>query len=373
MSQMRKSIRWPKLKSPFRRAGRSPIEDADSLSSVNDEYMEAFRTKSYTDMWDKVHDQLESTSMKRPSSSTSLSLHTHLSQSLLEPRQETLADMIQGMDLHYLLIDYFKASLEACKICETLLQSVHQTHANYRKIKRVIKLSRSVHDSADYTDDQCQVIFGKLAAFASMKNPLSIISPEQFRETRDGYMVLLQRLTSKHRKIKRNVRFGKIWKKVGGVALVMSHSAILILLLLFALHSIVGIVAAPALLACSLGLCTKKMKGAWGGLKAKVLGKLGDQIDVAAKGVYILVNDFDTMSRMVKRLHDEVEHRKAVADICVKSGKFEILKEVVRDLHVHESSFQEQLEELEEHIYLCFLTINRSRRLVIQEIMVAHH
>ncbi|KAL4650258.1 hypothetical protein ACB092_01G074600 [Castanea dentata] len=320
MSQMRKSIRWPKLKSPFRRAGRSPKEHANSLSSVNEEYMEAFRTKSYTDMWEKVHDHLESTSMKRPSSSTSLSLRTHLSESLLEPRQETLAGMIQ-----------------------------------------------------DYTNDQCQVIFGKLAAFASMKNPLSVISPEQFRETRDGYVVLLQRLTSKHRKMRRNARFSKIWKKVGGVSLVISHSAILILLLLFAFHSIVGIVAAPALLACSLGLCAKKMKGAWGGLKAKLLGKLGEQIDLAAKGVYILVNDFDTMSRMVKRLHDEVEHRKAVADICVKNGKFEILKEVVRDFHVHESSFLEQLEELEDHIYLCFLTINRSRRLVIQEIMVAHH
>ncbi|KAF3970928.1 hypothetical protein CMV_005418 [Castanea mollissima] len=341
MSQMRKSIRWPNLKSPFRRAGRSPKEHANSLPSVNEEYMEAFRTKSYTDMWEKVHDHVESTSMKRPSSSTSLSLRTHLSESLLEPRQETLAGMIQGMDLHHLLIDYFKASLEASKIY--------------------------------YTNDQCQVIFGKLAAFASMKNPLSVISPEQFRETRDGYVVLLQRLTSKHRKMRRNARFSKIWKKVGGVGLVISHSAILILLLLFAFHSIVGIVAAPALLACSLGLCAKKMKGAWGGLKAKLLGKLGEQIDLAAKGVYILVNDFDTMSRMVKRLHDEVEHRKAVADICVKNGKFEILKEVVRDFHVHESSFLEQLEELEDHIYLCFLTINRSRRLVIQEIMVAHH
>jgi hypothetical protein len=55
--------------------------------------------------------------------------------------------------------------------------------------------------------------------------------------------------------------------------------------------------------------------------------------------------------------------------VCVKNGKREILKEVVREFHANESSFLEQIEELEEHIYLCFLTINRSSRLVFQEII----
>lgn len=40
------------------------------------------------------------------------------------------------------------------------------------------------------------------------------------------------------------------------------------------------------------------------------------------------------------------------------NGKIEVLKEVVREFRVEESWFFEQLEELEEPIYLCFLTIN---------------
>jgi hypothetical protein len=47
------------------------------------------------------------------------------------------------------------------------------------------------------------------------------------------------------------------------------------------------------------------------------------------------------------------------------------LKEVVKEFHIHDSSYLEQLEELERHIYLCFHTINRSRRLVMDKIMVA--
>ena len=97
--------------------------------------------------------------------------------------------------------------------------------------------------------------------------------------------------------------------------------------------------------------------------------RLCEQLDLAAKGVYVLINDLDTMSRMVKRLNVEVEHRKVVAEVCVRNGKSEILlKQVMRDFHEHESSFLEQLEELEGHIYLCFLTTNRSRRLVVQQI-----
>ncbi|KAL0438383.1 UNVERIFIED_CONTAM: hypothetical protein Slati_2321300 [Sesamum latifolium] len=99
------------------------------------------------------------------------------------------------------------------------------------------------------------------------------------------------------------------------------------------------------------------------------LDGLGAQLDLAARGVYILVNDFDTMSRLVQRLHDEMEHRKFVADICVRKGKNEMLKEVVKEFQMHETWFMEQLEELEKQIYLCFLDINRSRRLVVEQMV----
>lgn len=73
----------------------------------------------------------------------------------------------------------------------------------------------------------------------------------------------------------------------------------------------------------------------------------------------------------MRRLFDEVEHRKALADMCVRNKKPELLKEVVKEFHTHDLCYLEQLEELEQHIYLCFHTINRSRKLVMDEIMVA--
>ncbi|KAG6422696.1 hypothetical protein SASPL_113074 [Salvia splendens] len=45
-------------------------------------------------------------------------------------------------------------------------------------------------------------------------------------------------------------------------------------------------------------------------------------------------------------------------------GRKETLREVVREFQVHESCFVEQLEELERQICLCFLDIDRSKRLL---------
>ncbi|GKU90143.1 hypothetical protein SLEP1_g4183 [Rubroshorea leprosula] len=355
--------------------GRSRTQRGRNLSSkssnnVNEEYKEAFRTKSYIEMWSKAQHQLERTGLEKFSSST-LPLH-HLSDFLLEPTQETLIDMMERLKIHQLLADYFKASFEACNTCELLLKSIHKTRANYQKIKRVIKISKRVHEFPDSTDDHCggtAVIFKELAGFVLLKNPLLIISPMKFGEIHDTNMELLHKLTSKQKKIKRRTKLKRLCKRIGGVGLVVSHSALVAALLVLAFHSMIGIIAAPGLIACFLGFPKKKTRSGAKRVESSLLERLDVQLDIAAKGTFIQINDFDTMSRLVWRLYDEIEHLKAIAKTCVRNGKIEVLKEVVREFGMHESSFLEQLEELEENIYLCFHTINRSRRLVIEKII----
>ncbi|CAK9143840.1 unnamed protein product [Ilex paraguariensis] len=367
-----KNMVWSNLKLPFTTAGRYRKERVDSLmnkSNVNTEYREALRTKSYIDICCKVQGQLETKTIDKLSSPSSVPLYFHLSEFLLEPRQETLIAMLEGSNLHHLFVNYFEASLEACKICESLLLSIHQTRSNYQIIERVLKLTQRVDKSSpvheDDIDDNCHDIFAELASFALIKNPLSTLSPGQLGDIHDRHSLLFHRLTAKCQKIRRRTRLIKCYKKVVGSVLVVAYSALAITLFVLAVHSMVGTIAALGLIACSLGLLKKRRKT----ITPERL-ELDAQLDVAAKGVYILINDFDTMSRLVRRLYDEIEHSRAMADMCVRNGNNEVLKEVVKDFRNNESRFLEQLEELEEHIYLCFLTINRSRKLLVQEIMV---
>ncbi|KAL5129300.1 UPF0496 protein [Glycine soja] len=362
----------------LRRTGRSRKEcNEDRLykkQSVNEEYLEAFRTKSYIEICNKAQEGIEKTSTKMlTSSSSSIPLCMQLTEYLLEPHQEMIANITQRLKLHHLLVNYFEASLEACRCCDTILEAIHSMRLAYRRITRVVKLSKTVlDDEDDDNDDKIHnkyVIYRELASFAMQKNPLSVvISTVKFRDIHDRYVELLQRLKSTRREIRRRLTLKRVCKKVLGIALITAHSVVLVALLVFAFHSIVGLVAAPSIVCGLVGLFVKRGRERFRSSYCDD-EKLCEQLDVAAKGVYVLSNDLDTMSRMVKRLHDEVEHRKVVAEVCVRNEKSEILlKQVMRDFHEHESSFLEQLEELEGHIYLCFLTTNRSRRLVVQEI-----
>ncbi|KAJ4916239.1 UPF0496 protein [Raphanus sativus] len=199
---------------------------------------------------------------------------------------------------------------DACDVCESLLQCIQQIKINDMKLKRVIKIGKRVCNGAK-TPDLCALIFQELSRYALLKNPLyCIIDKAQFPRVHDANSDLLARLTSKRRRIRRKIWFFTFCKNLGG---------------------------------CSL-------------------------VDIAAKATFIMMNDLDTLSRLAGRLFDEIEHRKTVAAMCAKSGKIEVLKEALRVFNGHQERFSELLQELEEHLYLCFHTINRSRRLVLTQI-----
>lgn len=189
------------------------------------------------------------------------------------------------------------------------------------------------------------------------------MNPEKFHDLHETHQHLLEQLTSKQAKTKKRKRIVKFIKRAFAVT---GCGALAVSLSLLAVHGMVGLVAVPVLVVSCLALFVMKkfMKREKGDKRREE----GVVMDAAARGVYILINDFDTMSRLVERLNDEMEHRKFAAGVCVRRGKNEALKEVVREFQMNELGFMEQLEELEKQIYLCFLDINRSRRLLIQQL-----
>ncbi|KAI4348095.1 hypothetical protein L6164_008856 [Bauhinia variegata] len=114
----------------------------------------------------------------------------------------------------------------------------------------------------------------------------------------------------------------------------------------------------------------KRVKRKFQGLRfggSGFLGKVRDQLDIAAKGTYILNRDFDTMSRLVARLHDEIEHNKTMVQFFLERKEDKFSFQLVQEIKKSDLGFRKQVEELEEHVYLCLMTINRARALVIKE------
>ncbi|VFQ63191.1 unnamed protein product [Cuscuta campestris] len=334
--------------------------------SVNHEYLEAFRTKSYVEIYDKVQTQLATAGAtrnhnnKEATRNNSLQ-HPHYQEcDLLQLCHEALADELphQQPSPHPLLDEYFHVSLEACRTCESLLQNVLRTRTDYHR--NIATATAGLSASAELGP-----VYAKFASFSASRNPLSRVSQVRFNEAQDCHFSLLRRLISARRKLKRRMRLLGFLKKALGVSLVVGYAAFaLASAALIAVHcAVVGLALA------SLSLFGGVSKKAMASRNKNKRTRAYAQLDAAAKGVYVLVNDFDTMSRLVGRLYDETEHNRAIAELCGRKQNDEMLREVVRGFAAHEGWFLEQLKELEQHIYLCFLNIIRSRRMVAQEII----
>ncbi|CAA7399685.1 unnamed protein product [Spirodela intermedia] len=86
-------------------------------------------------------------------------------------------------------------------------------------------------------------------------------------------------------------------------------------------------------------------------------------LDAAARGIYGLHREFDTVGRLLARLNDEIEHDRWVAKTLLRGGGY-LWEEAAGELRAGEDRQLEQLQELEERVLLCLLTITRAWKLL---------
>ncbi|TQD84338.1 hypothetical protein C1H46_030119 [Malus baccata] len=89
------------------------------------------------------------------------------------------------------------------------------------------------------------------------------------------------------------------------------------------------------------------------------------QLDAAAMGTCVLDNDLATIDRLVRRLHAAVEGDKLLVRLGLERGSVSgtavdkhPIQEVLKQLHKSHPNFLQLVDELEEHICLCFNTVN---------------
>jgi hypothetical protein len=167
-----------------------------------------------------------------------------------------------------------------------------------------------------------------------------------------------------------------------GTAIVGASAAAVVAAVVLGAHAIVGVGAAAALSFCATktrptarrtSAAIKKMSRGDRRRRRHKRAREEAAVDAAARGVYIVERDLDTVSRMVRRAQDELEHGRDMARIAVGAAGHGgerpplLLQEVAREEEECGEDLRCQLEELEEHACLCLLTINRSRRMVAHE------
>ncbi|KAL9682160.1 hypothetical protein QQ045_013953 [Rhodiola kirilowii] len=348
---------WEKFKALNIERQQEEVRQVRKSLNVNEEYVSALRTKSYTDFLTKMRLQVRSSSSKSPS------FGDLNSQILLEPCQEIIPNIIESTKvlskypyIKTLMLKYFDISAEASNICTKILESIIQIQFNYKFLRQAIEAGDSYNNRCS---KQRGLNLSELKAFCNATNPLLCLVRNNFKLVQEEYSTVLHNLRSKRKKVVRKVKLRKWFKKACKVCVTTTCS--------LAAHTLTFILMGPAALSFPYKAFSKKALK-FKILRSKTLRKVGEQLDVAAKGTYILDRDFDMISRTILRLHDEIEHDKDIIRFCLKrrNNKFSV-REVVKELKKSDMWFRKQLDDLEKHVCLCLVTINRSRALVIKE------
>ncbi|KAK4433775.1 hypothetical protein Salat_0540200 [Sesamum alatum] len=358
---------WAKFRTSVIKKDKNENIGSDRSLDVNDEYLCAFRTKSYTDFFVKA--QLF---VNEPKSSPAYS-HCGVSQVLLDPAQETIAAVLdsaalsnKSSDLKSLLFNYFDVSAEASNFCSQLLRSLGQVQSDYRFIHQVLG---SIDDYYSSNDQQFDAIFSELRSRVVLKDPFSnIMNKQDFRRIHEKHSSVLQHLKSKRKRVARKIKLIKYMNKASGVCVAAAGGLLAAAAIALALHTLTVLLMGPALLILPPVKPLRKKFLDMGFLKYGFLSRIGNQLDAAAKGTYILNRDFDMMSRLVGRLQDDIDHNKEMIQFCLDRREDRISFQVLKEMKKCEFGFMKQVEELEEHVYLCLVTINRARALLMKEI-----
>ncbi|XP_073277062.1 UPF0496 protein At1g20180-like [Primulina huaijiensis] len=346
---------------------KKKMKESGRTLNVNDEYLCAVRTKSYADFFLKV--QLI---VNNPSSSPASILHGGITE-ILQPGQETITQVLESAlvstksscDLKSILLNYFDTSAQASKFCSQLLEILIEIRADYRFINQV--MDSIIH----YSSEQLSFILSELHSCAILKHPFSYMSKQDFNVIHEKHSSVAQQLKSKRKRVARKIKLIKFFNKASGVCATVACGLVAAAAMFLVIHTLTALLMGPALLSLPIKPLKKKILN-FRFLKYGSLRRTLELLDVAAKGAYILNRDFDTMSRLVGRLQDEIEHKKRMIQFCLEKRGDRLSLEVLKELKKNELGFKKQVEELEEHVYLCLVTINRARALVIKEICQDH-
>ncbi|OMO89815.1 hypothetical protein CCACVL1_07615 [Corchorus capsularis] len=279
---------------------------------------------------------------------------------LLDPDQSTVTRILNLAQnrptTHPLLLDYFSQTANASLLCGLLLKVIDHTRVKYRSFRTSFQALEVVQFS---NKNQFSGIITCLIEFSNCPNPFISSSPSSSRVQiiQAGCCELLKRLETNRDKARAKLHLVNSLQHGSGIFLVALTTSLTIIV---ASHALALLVTAPGLIAASLELASSRR-----------LFRESAQLDAAAKGTYILNRDLDTISRLVTRLNDEVEDMRAMVKFWLERGEDRLHAscEVARRLKKNDANFTQQLDDLEEHLYLCFMTINRARNLVVKEIL----
>lgn len=286
----------------------------------------------------------------------------HLLDKVLKPTRECIQEALSSVNhnsLTYLVASYFEHSEHTSRLYLLLYQTLHHARFLYTPIYNLLNdlPLESNSDSYSLSPSQCELAFNVFLQFDIIENPFHSPDSHNFDDMRQCLSQLRQQLDHHLQESRSKLRLIRGCSMGSALCLITTVVGVVVSAVVIGTHALVALVAGPI---CPVLLPSSMIK--------KEMVHLA-QLDAAAKGAYVVHKDLDTIDRLVARLHATVENDRLTIHLGLERGKDRYnIQEMLKQVRRNRASFEQQLVDLEEHLFLCFAAINRARLLLLQEI-----
>ncbi|KAJ8433123.1 hypothetical protein Cgig2_023081 [Carnegiea gigantea] len=320
--------------------------------NLSREYTLAVQTNSYSEIWTKIHvvEQWDST---EPNYEQKLLLSE-----ILQPNRALVEEVLRNVrpsTFTQLVSTYFEHSEKTCHLLLLLHHCIHHARSIYAPIHDLV--DDLPPDMTSMTQFRCNHAFDVFLNFDKAGNPFPCPDSHNFHEMRLCFSQLKEEVDLQLKKSRGRLNVVRRATTGSAICLIGTVVAVAAAAVAVTVHALVALAAvsiAPSFLPSDF-------------TKREIVHLA--QLDAAAKSAYVLHNDLDTIDRLVARLHTAIDGDKLLIRLGLDRGRDKHpIYEVMKQLGKNRVNFLEQLTDLEEHICLCLIAINRARSLLMNEI-----
>ncbi|XP_042484951.1 UPF0496 protein At3g19330-like [Macadamia integrifolia] len=287
---------------------------SQSAVNLSQEFSQAVDTNPYKDKWTQSHNFQEAAP---PVSAVVVVEAEAVSAQLLSPNNASVEEVLSRTrpnNLTPLVSDYFKNSEHTYRICSLLQNTINDARSLYEALHGFLEnLPLDFEsDTSLFSQSQCDSAYDVFLKFDGISNPFPQPGSDNFLNKRRCFSELKLQLDHQVQKSRRRNQL----------------------------------------------------------IRKKEVNRIA-QLEAASRGTFYLIHDLNTIDRLVARLYDAVESDKFLVRFGLQRGRDRYpIQAILKQLRKSQPNLKHQLKDLEDHVCLCFGSVNQARSLLLREI---HH
>lgn len=323
-------------------------------------YTLAVQTPSFGEIWTKIHQDIPSEQNLDISEVNFVEEPLQLKEVLKPSREEVgeaLSDIREDTFTQH-VGNFFNHSEEIALTCLLLSETVRHARHLYAPLHKLVDILPIDCETvaASLSEDQCDLALKVFLQLYKLDNPFHDIDSNttfQLKKQLD--------LPIEHSRSKLYLRSHAT--KGSAICLLVAAVGVITCAILIATPALIVLVATPAVPACLPLKITKKGSA-----------HLVQLVEASRRETFVLNNHLETLDCLVDPLHNSVEGFKLHFQFVLERSKDRLdsysIQEALKQLRRENYKFLEQLTRLEEHLCLCFASINRVRSILLEYLLI---